>query len=98
MINDILVNLLSSLIIAIFLELWRKSRKLKLKANFWKVLGRIILSPILGLFLGGIVAKIIKSYTGQEIPLESFLAIALISIGTLIVWFILSNFGFLKSK
>ncbi len=76
---------------------WNNRDKINYRYSFWKTTLRIIISPILGFFVGGIFSKIIQIYTDKKIILASFEAIALISLGTIIVWLILSTFGVLKS-
>ena len=62
-----------------------------------KVILRVVISTILGFFIGGTISAIIERYTQNEIALKSFEAFGLIFIGILISWYILSTFGWLKT-
>jgi len=62
-----------------------------------KVILRVILSTVIGFFIGGVMSAIIESYTHKEIAIKSFEAFGLILVGILIAWYVFSSFSWLKS-
>lgn len=92
MYENIVGGLVSGIVLWLLKKLWQEEG-----FSSAKLILRIIFSAIFGFFIAGTTSALISSYTHEQINLKSFEAIGLLILGIAFSWYILSNFGWLKS-